>query len=92
MRDREGATRAPVHGGSGRDLPAPPARTWRRLARWLAEACESAERQCRVCGCTDATACAERSPFGDLQPCRWVAEDLCSGCSPVHRSAWGVDW
>ena len=137
---REGA-RAPVHGGSGRDLPAPPARTWRRLrpstwalvvgyaaagallaagatgggvallaaaawaglgirwiedlrelARWRAEARESAERQCRVCGCTDEAACADLCPLGDLQTCWWVAEALCSACAPVHRSAWGVDW
>jgi hypothetical protein len=37
-------------------------------------------RTCRVCGCTDTHACANR--------CWWVAEDLCSNCSgPPPRRA-----
>ncbi|HRI54500.1 MAG TPA: site-specific integrase [Pseudomonadota bacterium] len=35
-------------------------------------------RSCRVCGCTDkdCSQCVARTG----QPCRWVAEDLCSAC------------
>ena len=36
-------------------------------------------RRCRICGCTDYTAC-DTAPFGD--PCHWVADDVCSGCAP----------
>jgi hypothetical protein len=32
-------------------------------------------RACRVCGCTDRSACEEG--------CEWVGEDLCSACQPV---------
>jgi hypothetical protein len=32
-------------------------------------------RACRVCGCTDNSACEEG--------CEWVGEDLCSACQPV---------
>lgn len=34
------------------------------------------ERHCRVCGCTEFSAC--QTPEG---PCHWVEEDLCSACS-----------
>ena len=33
-------------------------------------------RACRVCGCTEARACADL--FGE--PCHWVEADLCSAC------------
>lgn len=35
-------------------------------------------RACRVCGCTDqdCSGCIARTG----QPCRWVAQDLCSAC------------
>jgi hypothetical protein len=35
---------------------------------------------CRVCGCTDYTACQEYRGLGDPVPCHWVADDLCSAC------------
>ena len=34
-------------------------------------------RACRVCGCTEARACADL--FGE--PCHWVEADLCSACA-----------
>lgn len=34
------------------------------------------EEKCRVCGCTENTACVG-GPFG---ACWWVEEDLCSAC------------
>jgi len=37
------------------------------------EAAKAHQRHCRVCGCTDLTACDP--------PCWWVAKDLCSACS-----------
>lgn len=39
------------------------------------------ERHCRACGCTsaDCRGCVERTG----EPCRWVAEDLCSACAEV---------
>lgn len=40
-----------------------------------AAAAASGKRSCRICGCTDTTACMD----GD-QPCHWVEEDLCSKC------------
>lgn len=33
------------------------------------------ERTCRVCGCTETTACATEEG-----PCAWVQADLCSAC------------
>jgi hypothetical protein len=33
------------------------------------------ERSCRVCGCTDLSACVDEDG-----PCCWVDEDLCSAC------------
>jgi hypothetical protein len=33
--------------------------------------------RCRVCGCTEYTACADPRTG---EPCRWVAADLCSAC------------
>jgi hypothetical protein len=36
---------------------------------------QTSVRSCRVCGCTDETAC--------FPPCSWVAPDLCSACSAV---------
>ena len=52
------------------------------LCERLFEAVERLEdlqsvRRCRVCGCTDAHACADG--FGD--PCHWVESDLCSQCA-----------
>lgn len=41
-------------------------------------------RECRVCGCTDITACVH----DDGSPCAWVDEDLCTVCddkSPIVR-------
>lgn len=35
-------------------------------------------RACRVCGCTDARACAGG--------CAWVDEDTCSACDPAPRA------
>ncbi|MCR9218960.1 MAG: hypothetical protein NXI21_01920 [Alphaproteobacteria bacterium] len=35
------------------------------------------DRQCRLCGCTDITACVEP----DGSPCGWADEDLCTACS-----------
>lgn len=34
------------------------------------------ERHCRVCGCTQTTAC-----IGPEGPCAWAAADLCSVCA-----------
>lgn len=34
------------------------------------------ERRCRVCGCTDTTACLHP----EHGPCWWVEDDLCSHC------------
>jgi hypothetical protein len=34
-----------------------------------------AYRHCRVCGCTETTACHP-------PPCWWVENDLCSACQP----------
>ncbi len=34
------------------------------------------DRQCRICGCTDITACQH----DDGTPCAWVDDDLCSVC------------
>lgn len=36
-------------------------------------------RRCRRCGCTDANGCEEG--------CSWVAEDLCSACTPIAPAA-----
>ena len=36
-------------------------------------------RACRVCGCTETTACHPR-------PCSWVADDLCSACEPYAEA------
>lgn len=33
-------------------------------------------RRCRVCGCTDITACVDE----DGSPCAWVDDDLCTLC------------
>lgn len=38
---------------------------------------QMAPRTCRVCGCTDSTACVD-----DRGPCWWVETDLCSHCRP----------
>lgn len=40
-----------------------------------------AERACRVCGCTDARACAGG--------CSWVEDDLCSACYVPARKRRG---
>ena len=32
-------------------------------------------RHCRVCGCTELTACRP-------EPCAWAAADLCTACEP----------
>ena len=37
--------------------------------------------KCRVCGCTNTTAC--QTPTG---PCYWVEADLCSACAAAARS------
>lgn len=39
---------------------------------------KTAERKCRVCGCTedDCRQCYEKTGG----PCHWVAPDLCSAC------------
>lgn len=34
-------------------------------------------RSCRVCGCTDSSACIEPDGF----PCCWVEDELCSSCA-----------
>lgn len=34
-------------------------------------------RSCRVCSCTDFTACIEPDGF----PCCWAEDDLCSACA-----------
>jgi hypothetical protein len=43
-----------------------------------------ATRACRICGCTDTTACT-----GQGANCHWVEDDLCSYCEgcgqPVSR-------
>lgn len=36
-------------------------------------------RHCRVCGCTEQTACTDG--MGD--PCAWLKQDLCTACSPI---------
>lgn len=33
-------------------------------------------KKCRVCGCTDQTACTTAAG-----PCHWVEQDLCSACA-----------
>lgn len=40
----------------------------------------SAERTCRICGCTneDCRLCIQKTG----EPCHWVAADLCSACLP----------
>lgn len=35
---------------------------------------------CRGCGCTDTSACMTEDG-----PCRWIEEDLCSGCVATHQ-------
>ena len=42
----------------------------------------SNERRCRVCGCTESSACVTAAG-----PCHWVAEDLCSACDGSHPLA-----
>ena len=37
-------------------------------------------RSCRVCGCTEITACHP-------EPCSWVEADLCSTCAPFAERA-----
>lgn len=36
-------------------------------------------RQCGACGCTSLQGC-QVEVDGELVPCWWVAEDLCSAC------------
>jgi len=38
-------------------------------------------RQCRICGCTDFSAC--QTVAG---PCYWVEEDLCSACVELETA------
>jgi hypothetical protein len=42
-----------------------------------------AVRSCRVCGCTETTACVHET----AGPCWWVEQDLCSHCSIVGPNA-----
>lgn len=37
------------------------------------------ERHCRICGCTENSACPGR--------CAWVGEDLCSTCGDTNAQA-----
>lgn len=37
------------------------------------------DRTCRICGCTDITACRHE----DGTPCCWIEDDLCSACEAV---------
>ncbi len=47
----------------------------------LASAQFAGVRHCRVCGCTDTTACRDEDPLGRPCGCHWVARDLCSVCA-----------
>lgn len=38
---------------------------------------DAGEPACRVCGCTETTACSTNDGHG---ACRWVEDDLCSAC------------
>lgn len=38
-------------------------------------------RSCRVCGCTDETACLVLDAVEDRLGCWWVEADLCSACA-----------
>jgi hypothetical protein len=40
-------------------------------------------RQCRICGCTDISACTGK----DGSPCCWVDDDLCSACAEIWDTA-----
>lgn len=47
-----------------------------------------APQLCRVCGCSEFDACADRSGYG----CWWVERDLCSSCaSAADRAAVAED-
>lgn len=49
---------------------------WGRLLIEFAVAkAEKLERACRVCGCTEDSAC-----FTDEGPCGWAEADLCTAC------------
>jgi hypothetical protein len=61
--------------------------TW-RAAWWVTArlkaaqvAAEAGRPVCRVCLCTDDTACALETPEGAVIPCWWHEDDLCSGCA-----------
>lgn len=44
---------------------------------------------CRLCGCTDSTACVleatQKNGATVVQPCWWVEDDLCSGCESLEQ-------
>jgi hypothetical protein len=45
-------------------------------------------RACRVCGCTDESACP---PGPDGDGCHWIGPDLCSRCDP-EAAPLGANW
>lgn len=53
----------------------------RRCGEGLATARLIQRRYCRVCGCTETTACMTRVG-GRWAPCAWAAPDLCDACAP----------
>lgn len=56
------------------DLGKQPAEILHLLLAVYAEEPPETKRRCRVCGCTDDSACPPT--------CWWVADDLCSSCAP----------
>lgn len=46
------------------------------------------EVQCRVCGCTESTACIVPKEGGGIRPCGWAAPELCDNpdCIKIERA------
>lgn len=56
--------------------------TYNGFARILAEVQGAAVPTCRICGCTDETACMGIHTIKGLVSCWWVLPDLCCRCMP----------
>ena len=51
-----------------------------RADTWVVDVTAKGERRCRVCLCTEDSACVDKLTG---EACHWVEADLCSACAPL---------